>query len=100
MNSISEIVKTKRVEAKGNWRSLLIQEFVDAINEERIRNNRNPNNVHRAPVTWRQINGLLAHLKSRTDLCAFLSQCRDRNNRGQSFGKYFFGSLKVRRIIL
>ena len=63
----------------------VIQQFVDKINVERI-------GTPFKPVIWRQINGLLAHVKE-GDLYWFFKECE----RGDSFSKKFFGILKSTR---
>ncbi|MBI2476138.1 MAG: hypothetical protein HYV67_02760 [Candidatus Taylorbacteria bacterium] len=66
-------------------RQELIQRFTDKINVERV-------GTAFKPATWKQINGLLAHLKVR-DLYWFLGEC----GRAPSFSKKFFGVLKGAR---
>lgn len=64
----------------------LIQRFTDKINLERI-------GTKFKPVIWRQINGLVAHVKI-SDLYWFFKECEQ----GDSFSKKFFGILKSRRV--
>jgi len=65
----------------------IIQQFVDKINMERI-------GTRFKPVIWRQINGLVAHVKI-SDLYWFFKECET----GDSFSKKFFGILKSRRVV-
>ncbi|MDO8593916.1 MAG: hypothetical protein Q7R93_00155 [bacterium] len=67
-------------------RQELIQSFVDKINLERI-------GTKFKPVIWRQINGLVAHVKI-GDLYWFFKECEQ----GDSFSKKFFGILKSKRV--
>ena len=67
-------------------RQELIQRFVDKINMERI-------GTKFKPVIWRQINGLVAHVKI-GDLYWFFKECEQ----GDSFSKKFFGILKSTRV--
>ncbi len=64
----------------------LIQRFVDKINLERI-------GTKFKPVIWRQINGLVAHVKQ-GDLYWLFKECEQ----GDSFSKKFFGILKSKRV--
>lgn len=67
-------------------RQELIQRFVDKINLERM-------GTEFKPVIWRQINGLVAHVKI-SDLYWFFKECEQ----GDSFSKKFFGILKSTRV--
>ena len=67
-------------------RQELIQRFVDQINVERV-------GTKFKPVIWKQINGLIAHVKI-GDLYWLFKECE----RGDSFSKKFFGILKSTRI--
>jgi len=67
-------------------RQELIQRFVDNINPER-------SGTKWEPVTWKQINGLVAHVPI-GDLYWFFKEC----GRGDSFSKKFFGILKSTRV--
>jgi len=80
--------KLRKPSAKGatGERQELIQRFVDKINLERI-------GTKFKPVIWRQINGLVAHVKI-SDLYWFFKECE----RGDSFSKKFFGILKSQRM--
>lgn len=62
-----------------------IQRFVDNINLER-------SGTKFKPATWKQINGLVAHVKV-ADLYWLYKECE----RGDSFSKKFFGILKSLR---
>ena len=66
----------------------LIQRFTDKINGERV-------GTKWKPVIWRQINGLVAHVKI-ADLYWFYKRCDE----GDSFSKKFFGILKSTRVAL
>ncbi len=67
-------------------RQELIQSFVEKINLERIGTKWNP-------VTWRQINGLVSHVKM-ADVYWLFKECEQ----GDSFSKKFFGILKSKRV--
>ena len=67
-------------------RQELIQRFVDKINLERI-------GTRFQPVTWKQINGLVALIKI-SDLYWLYKTCESRD----SFSKAFFGILKSTRV--
>ncbi len=67
-------------------RQELIQRFVDKINLERV-------GTKWKPVIWRQINGLVAHVRM-GDLYWLFKECEQ----GDSFSKKFFGILKSKRI--
>ena len=67
-------------------RQELIQRFVDKINLERI-------GTTFKPVIWRQVNGLVAHVKM-ADLYWLFKECEG----GDSFSKKFFGILKSARV--
>ena len=64
----------------------MIQRFTDKINGERV-------GTKWKPVIWRQINGLVAHVKI-ADLYWFYKRCDE----GDSFSKKFFVILKNTRI--
>lgn len=66
-------------------RQEIIQRFVEAINKERV-------GTEFKPVIWKQINGLLAHLKG-FDLAWFYRECE----KAENFGRFFFGMLKRRK---
>jgi len=67
-------------------RQELIQRFVDTINLERI-------GTKWKPVTWKQINGLVAFVRV-PDLYWLFKTCEQRD----SFSKTFFGIIKSTRI--
>lgn len=67
-------------------RQELIQQCVDRINAERV-------GTEFKPVTWKQINGLVAFFRP-ADLYWLMREC-DKN---ENFGKTFFGILKSTRI--
>ena len=81
-----EKLASKRPLKTTSERQELIQNFVDRINLERI-------GTKFKPVIWRQINGLLRHLKV-GDLYWFFGECE----RADSFSKKFFGVLKGNRV--
>lgn len=66
-------------------RQELIQRFVDKINLERV-------GTKFKPVIWKQINGLVAHVRV-SDLYWFYKECEN----ALSFSKKFFGILKSSR---
>ncbi|TSC67486.1 MAG: hypothetical protein CEO19_210 [Parcubacteria group bacterium Gr01-1014_73] len=77
-----EKLKSKRPLKITSERQECIQRFVDKINLERI-------GTKFKPATWRQINGLVAHVKI-GDLYWLFKECE----RGDFFSKKFFGILK------
>lgn len=80
----------KKVEKKSklNERQGILKEFVDEINKERI-------NTKWKPITGRAVAMKTNHIKTK-DLYYLLSICKDGKNRNGSFGKVFFGSIKVK----
>lgn len=70
----------------NNERGDVIQMFVNEINKQRV------GTVYKL-VTWGQINGRLAHVKDLGDLYYFYKKCKQ----GDSFGKVFWGSLKIKK---
>lgn len=70
-------------------RQYILSQFVEEINKERI-------GGKFKPVSGRQIAIKLSHIKDNHTLYYFLSSCKDYKNRSGSFGKCFYGSLKVR----
>lgn len=69
-------------------RSFIIEQFVKELNKER-------------GGKWKKLDPKvvaikLSHIKNLQHLYKFLSQCRDYKNRHGSFGKYFFGALKIK----
>lgn len=90
MESIKDILNKKEFKKqKLSERAGVVKEFVDEINKERIFSKKKP-------VTGVQIAIKTSHL-SLNELYYFLSICRDYKNRKGSFGKCFFGSLKVEK---
>ena len=79
-------LKSKKPLKITSERQDLIQHFVDKINLERI-------GTKFKPVIWRQINGLVAHVKV-SDLYWFYKECEN----APSFSKKFFGVLKGNRV--
>ena len=82
---IAELKKRSRPLDITSERQELIQRLVDRINLERV-------GTEFKPVTWKQINGLVRHLKE-GDLYWLFGECED----AQSFSKKFFGVLKGNR---
>lgn len=70
-----------------NERQVVIKDFVDAINLERV-------GTKFKPVTGKSIALQLSHL-SVEELYYFLSMCKDYKNRNGSFSKCFYGALKL-----
>ena len=68
---------------------MLIKDFVDELNLERV-------GTKYKPLTSKIVAIKLGHL-SEFDLEAFLSICRDYKNRGGSFSKRWFGGLKEQK---
>ena len=81
-----EKLKGKKLLQITGERQELIQQFVDRINLERV-------GTKFKPVLWRQINGLVAHVKIR-DLYWLYKTCEE----GDSFSKKFCGMLKSARV--
>ena len=74
----------------NNERAYIIQEFVDAINLERV-------DTKWKPVNGRAIAMKLSHIKKKEDLYHFLNACKRYKAEGKgSFGQMFFGALKDR----
>lgn len=65
-----------------NERQYIIQQFVDEINKGR-------EGTKFKPVTWKQINGMVAHLKG-FELNHFFVSCK----KAKTFSSYFFYKLK------
>jgi hypothetical protein len=63
----------------------LISQFVEGINRERV-------GTKYKPMTPRAVAIKLSHIKEKSDLYYFLKRCEE----GDSFGKVFFGALKVK----
>jgi len=72
-------------------RASLIKEFVEAINDER-------EGTKYLPMSAKAIACKVGHIKELEDLRFLLSISKDSKRRTGSFGKCFFGSLKVREI--
>ena len=72
-----------------NERQFIISQFVEEINKER-------DGIKWKKVTGKGIAMKLSHLKDNGTLYFFLSQCKDYKNRSGSFGKYFFGALRIK----
>ena len=68
-------------------RQEIIQQFADKINLERI-------GTKFKPVIWKQVNGLLGHVRKVSDLYWLFGECE----RADSFSKKFFGVLKGTRL--
>lgn len=88
LNQLSFLVKEK-VGPKSE-RATIVQDFVDEINSERKATG------WPRMVTGRGIAMKCSHLKNNFELYSFLSECRDYQKRNGSFGKYFFGALKIK----
>lgn len=78
----------KPVSKISSERQMVLKEFVDEINKERI-------GTTWKPITGKAVAMKLSHVKSLQDLYYFLSNCRDYKARNGNFSKCFFGSLKV-----
>jgi hypothetical protein len=85
-NYLDVLKKRSRPLKITSERQELIQRFVDKINLERV-------GTKFKPTIWRQINGLVAHVKI-ADLYWLFKECE----RGDSFSKKFFGILKSTRV--
>ncbi len=83
---LSKLATRARPLTLTSERQECIQRFVDKINLERI-------GTTFRPVTWKQINGLVAHVRV-ADLYWLFKECE----RGDSFSKKFFGILKSTRV--
>ena len=86
-NYLDILKKSPRPLKITSERQELIQRFVDRINLERV-------GTKWKPVIWRQINGLVAHVRI-SDLYWFFKECEQ----GESFSKKFFGILKSTRVM-
>lgn len=85
MQQISYQINNLQVEKKiTSERQSLIKEFLDALNEER-------KGTQYKPLTARVVAIKVAHLNT-FELYHFLKVCKQ----GDSFGKRFFGFLKVK----
>ena len=86
---LQEKIKQQGIPKKrGTEWTDLVQKFQDEINDERFR-------TCWKPVTFMAVRYKVEHLDTQT-LYWFLSVCRDYKARNGSFGKCFFGSLKVK----
>lgn len=85
-NYLDILKKRSRPLKLTSERQECIQQFVDRINLERV-------GTKFKPVTWKQINGLVASVKV-ADLYWLYKECE----RGDSFSKKFFGILKSTRV--
>lgn len=88
MRSIGDILQ-KREQRKlaRSERAEIIKQFLEELNAER-------DGVKYKKLTPYVVAYQLSHIKKKSDLYAFLSMCRDRKMRGESFGKFFWWSLK------
>jgi hypothetical protein len=91
MKSIAQIKPNllEGLNKKTNWRAPFIEEIIREINLER-------KGTKYRPVTFVRMNDLLSHLKTRTDLHYLCSIAKDAKNRGKSYGKVVFGSIKTK----
>lgn len=91
MQSLFEIIEkidyTQKSRIKSE-RADIIRQFLEEINKERV-------GTKYKQLTGRAVAIKVGHLKDNATLYYFLSECKDYKNRGGSFGKYFFGALKV-----
>lgn len=87
MKNIFELLQNVQKEKSLNERQSILKEMQDAINIERV-------NTKIKPITGRIIAMKVAHIPTK-DLYYLNSICKDYRNRKGSFGKCFFGSLKV-----
>lgn len=85
-NRLANLAPKKKSKVSSE-RAALIEYFLTNANEVRMKGRAE----YRAPF----IGMKLSHL-SLQDLYAFKSMCEDRKSRGQSWGKYFWGSLKLK----
>lgn len=85
---IGDLLKERMTVRKGTWRTDMVQEFVDAINKERL-------GTKYKKVSFVVIFKKLQHLNDQ-DVSYFLSVCKDTKRRSGSFSKHFFGALKVK----
>ena len=80
---LSELLNNYKPKSKANSeRAALIEQFVEELRKER-------------PIEARLVAIKLSHVPTQ-DLYRFLSTCKDYKARNQSFGKCFFGALKVK----
>lgn len=98
MKSLSSyLIFPQKVSSKRNWRSDFIDAFVDGINRERKDGFywKDGKKFLLKPVSAQVVAIRTAHLKTGQDLHCLLSICKDSKNRGGSFSKTFFGSIKT-----
>ncbi len=74
--------------SKGSWRGEFIDRIVYEINQERV-------GTKFKPVTPRRIAVLTSHLRTGQDFSFLISTSMDCKRRTGSFGKCFFGSMKI-----
>lgn len=86
--------------SRRTWRSDFIDEFVAHINEDRkgAFYFKDGKKIMLRDVTPKEVAFRVAHLKTGQDMHFLLSIARDAKNRGGSFSKTFFGSLKGDKI--
>lgn len=84
MESIQNLIKKRKVEKIISQRGELLKFF-----RERVRDRKGK------MYSYAFIGMKVSHL-SVPDLCFLKSVCVDAENRGQAFGKVWFGSLKIR----
>ena len=91
MDQISSFLgsRTQPKAAPASERAELIGYFTDEVNKER-------DGKQWKKVTPRYIAVRLAHIKSLSDLYYMKNICEDYRDRGKSFSKCFFGSLKAK----
>lgn len=80
--------KIEKKEKPLNERQGILKQFVEEINKERI-------GTKFKPITGRAVAMKTSHIPTK-DLYYLLSICKDGKNRNGSFGKVFFGSIKVK----
>lgn len=92
MKTLTEILKERqpvKVKTITNERQDIIRQFVEEINKERI-------GTKFKPLTGRAVAIKLGMIKTNQGLYEFFSICRDYKNRNGSFGKRFWGALKIK----
>jgi hypothetical protein len=91
MQNIQELLKNRKLEESPpkkrftNERQYIIEQMVQRINSER-------EGTKWKPVTWKQINGMVRHLKGFELNWFYVEACKRAN-----FSKYFFWALKTKK---
>lgn len=86
-------------QSRRTWRTDFEEEFVAQINSEREKEksylNSQGKKILLKPMNVKSVHFMTRHLKTGQDMAFLLSECKDVRNRGGSFSKTFFGSMKI-----